>query len=355
MRAIDIPLSSPTTPPIRRRSPATKVTATVGSAAAMALGMSLAAPAQADTGSHERGPDPTEDALEARSGPFDTETENVSSLGASGFDGGTIYYPEDTSEGDFGAVALAPGYTASSTSYGSLADRIASHGFVVLAFDTNTRVDQPNSRGRQMESALEYLVEDSDVTDRIDTDRQAVSGHSMGGGGTLAAADDNPDLRAAVPLTPWHTQKSWGDMQVPTMVIGAENDTIASTRSHAEPFYESLPGDLDRAYAEVDGASHFAPNSNDDTVAKFTIVWLKRFVDNDTRYDEFLCPPPDSGGLGGDLSDYRDSCPISGAAADSDQGAEDESDTPDLPGSGEDEGAEDQGAEEDASPLPSNS
>nr|WP_246437798.1 alpha/beta hydrolase [Lipingzhangella halophila] len=273
------------------------------------MSMSLASPAQADTGSHERGPDPTEQALEARSGPFDTDDERVSSLGASGFGGGTIYYPEDTSEGDFGAVALAPGYTASSTSYSSLAERIASHGFVVLAFDTNTRYDQPNSRGRQMESALEYLTEDSDVTDRIDTDRQAVSGHSMGGGGTLAAADDNPDLQAAVPLTPWHTQKSWSGMQVPTMIIGAENDSIASVRSHSIRFYESLPGSLEKGYAEVDGASHFAPNSNDDTVAKYTITWLKRFVDNDTRYEQFLCPPPDSGGWGDDLSDYRDSCP----------------------------------------------
>ncbi|RNL87455.1 alpha/beta hydrolase family protein [Halostreptopolyspora alba] len=309
MRNTDIPRELSPSPTTGRSSLGTKVASTVGVAAAMAMGMGLASPAQADTGSHERGPDPTEQALEASSGPFDTDSDSVSSL-VSGFGGGTIYYPEDTSEGDFGAVALAPGYTASSTSYGSLAERIASHGFVVFAFDTNTRFDQPNSRGDQMESALEYLVEDSDVTDRIDENRQAVSGHSMGGGGTLAAADDNPDLQAAVPLTPWHLQKSWGGMQVPTMIIGAENDSVASVSSHSIPFYESLPGyGLEKAYAEVSGASHFAPNSNDDTVAKYSIAWLKRFVDNDARYDQFLCPPPDSGGFFGELSDYRDSCP----------------------------------------------
>ena len=26
------------------------------------------------------------------------------------------------------------------------------------------------------------------------------------------------------------------------------------------------------------------------TIAKYSISWLKRFIDNDTRYEQFLCP-----------------------------------------------------------------
>jgi hypothetical protein len=39
-----------------------------------------------------------------------------------------------------------------------------------------------------------------------------------------------------------------------------------------------------------------------------TIAWLKRWVDNDTRYDQFLCPAPQNAGI----SDIRTSCPMSG-------------------------------------------
>ncbi|MDA8371180.1 MAG: alpha/beta hydrolase [Nocardiopsaceae bacterium] len=270
-------------------------------------GVSLATPAQADDNPYERGPDPTESLIEDRRGPFSVREDSVSSLRVSGFGGGTIYYPRDTSEGTFGAIAIAPGFTASESSMAWLGERLASHGFVTFTIDTITRNDQPNSRGRQLERALDYLVEDSDVTDRIDPDRLAVMGHSMGGGGTLAAADDRPELQAAIPLTPWHTQKRWGDVEVPTMIIGAERDTIASVRSHSEPFYESLPDSLDKAYLELDGASHFAPNLSNTTIAKYSISWMKRFVDNDTRYEQFLCPAPSDR----DIEEYRDTCPHS--------------------------------------------
>ncbi|XKK36877.1 dienelactone hydrolase family protein [Nocardiopsis sp. ARC36] len=277
-------------------------------ALALVAGLSggLASPAQAAS-EYERGPDPTERSVTAVRGHFDTDTDTVSSL-VSGFGGGTIYYPTDTSEGTFGGVVIAPGYTAGQSSMSWYGHRIASQGFVVFTIDTTTRYDQPDSRGRQLDAALDYLVEDSDVADRVDGDRLAVMGHSMGGGGTLAVADDRPELRAAIPLTPWHTQKSWSGMEVPTLVIGAENDSVASVRTHSIPFYESLPGNLDRAYLELRGASHFAPNMSNTAIAKYSISWLKRFVDEDERYEQFLCPAPDTG-FGTDFSDYRDSCP----------------------------------------------
>ncbi|GHD24218.1 dienelactone hydrolase family protein [Nocardiopsis kunsanensis] len=306
-----LPPSQSHTDTLRRswtRRFASRTAAVIGAAAVTTVG--ALTPVHAEN-PHERGPDPTEESVTAPTGPFDTDTENVSSL-VSGFGGGTIYYPTDDSEGTFGGVVVAPGYTASESSMSWYGERIASQGFVVFTIDTNTRYDQPNSRGRQMESALDYLVEDSDVDDMVDGDRLALMGHSMGGGGTLAAAEDRPELRAAIPLTPWHLSKDWSDVEVPTMIVGAENDSIASTRSHAVPLYESLDEDLDSTYLELRNATHFAPNISNTTIAKYSISWLKRFVDDDVRYEQFLCPAPDTG-FGTDFSDYRDSCPHGGS------------------------------------------
>ncbi|RFU85493.1 alpha/beta hydrolase [Streptomyces triticagri] len=255
---------------------------------------------------YERGPDPTESSIEAPRGYYEVSQARVSSASARGFGGGTIYYPTSTEDGTFGAVAVAPGYTADQTSMAWYGPRLASQGFVVFTIDTNTRLDQPASRGDQLLAALDHLTERSTVRDRIDSERLGVMGHSMGGGGTLEAAKDRPALQAAIPLTGWNLDKSWPELRTPTLVVGADGDTIAPVNSHSEPFYESLPASLDRAYLELRGATHFTPNTSNTTIAKYSISWLKRFVDNDTRYEQFLCPLPDAGGA---IAEFRGNCP----------------------------------------------
>jgi pimeloyl-ACP methyl ester carboxylesterase len=262
--------------------------------------------AQAADSPYERGPDPTVASIEARRGSFAVSDVSVSRLAVTGFGGGTIYYPTSTAEGTFGAVAVAPGYTASQSSMAWLGPRLASQGFVVFTIDTNSTSDQPSSRGDQLRSALNYLTTRSVVSSRIDADRLAVMGHSMGGGGALEAAKDDSSLQAAIPLTPWNTDKTWPEVSTPTLIVGAENDSVASVRSHAEPFYQSLPSSADKAYLELRGASHFAPNTDNTTIAKYSISWLKRFVDDDLRYDQFLCPAPSTSTT---ISEYRSTCP----------------------------------------------
>ncbi|KDN23474.1 bis(hydroxyethyl) terephthalate hydrolase [Amycolatopsis rifamycinica] len=277
--------------------------------AALAVTTAVAAPAPAAENPYERGPAPTTSSIEASRGSFATSTVTVSRLAVSGFGGGTIYYPTTTTAGTFGAISIAPGFTATQSSIAWLGPRLASQGFVVFTIDTLTTSDQPDSRGRQLLASLDYLTQQSSVRARIDSSRLGVVGHSMGGGGTLEAARSRPSLQAAVPLTGWNLTKNWSTLRVPTLVVGAQSDTIAPVASHSIPFYTSLPSTLDRAYLELRGASHFAPNTENTTIAKYTLSWLKRFIDNDTRYEQFLCPIP-STSLS--ISDYRGNCPHNG-------------------------------------------
>ncbi|MET1074865.1 MAG: alpha/beta hydrolase [Umezawaea sp.] len=257
---------------------------------------------------YERGPAPTTSSIEATRGSFATATTTVARSSVSGFGGGTIYYPTDTSAGTFGGIAISPGFTASQSSVSWLGPRLASQGFVVFTIDTTSTLDQPDSRGTQLLAALDYLTGSSAVRTRVDASRLAVMGHSMGGGGSLAAARTRPALQAAIPLTPWHSTKSFSTVRVPTMIIGAESDTTAPVSQHSEPFYTSMSSASDKAYLELNNASHSAPTSSNVTVAKYSISWLKRFVDNDTRYDQFLCPGPSAGTL---VEEYRNTCPLS--------------------------------------------
>lgn len=265
---------------------------------------------------YAKGPDPTVSSLEASTGTFTTRTTTISRLSASGFGGGTVYYP--TATGSYGAIAISPGFTAYQSSISWMGTRLASRGFVVITIDTITTSDQPDSRGRQLKAALDRVVSMSRTAGnvlygKVDANRLAVAGHSMGGGGTLAAARDNPTLKAAVPLAPWHTTKYWSTVRVPTLIIGGETDTIASVSSHSIPFYTSLPSTTRKAYMELNGEGHFFPQtaSNYPLVGRYMISWFKRFVDEDTRYSPYLCGAPHQADLGyfSDISDYRENCP----------------------------------------------
>lgn len=272
--------------------------------AALLLGGVVSAPvASAQENPFERGPDPSEQSIEAARGVFEVATKSVT--GGAGFNRGTIYYPTDTSEGKFGAVVISPGFIESQAQISWYGPRLASFGFVVLTIDTNTPFDLPNPRAKQMLAALDYLISESPVRARVDESRLAVMGHSMGGGGSLRAAALRPELEAAIPLTPWHLTSNWADVAVPTLIVGSENDLIAPVAQHAEPFYKNLPRGLDKAYLELDNGSHFAPISPNTTIAKYTLSWLKRFVDNDMRYARFLCPAPTDGSI----QEYRQTCP----------------------------------------------
>jgi predicted dienelactone hydrolase len=276
---------------------------------AIAASVGLAAPSVAHSQENpfERGPDPTENLIEATRGPFAVSQTTVSRLSASGFGGGTIYYPTSTAEGTFGAIAISPGFTATQSSISWFGPRLASHGFVVITIDTNSTVDQPASRGDQLLAALEHVTDRWTGRTRVDASRLGVAGHSMGGGGTLEAAAQDTNLQAGVPLAPWNSDKTWSGVRTPMLIIGGETDTIAPVSSHSIPFYNSLPSSAEKAYMELDGASHFFPQTPNTTVAKYMVSWFKRFIDNDVRYEQFLCPAPNDSAI----DEYRDTCPHS--------------------------------------------
>ncbi|RRS04714.1 alpha/beta hydrolase [Aquabacterium soli] len=272
------------------------------SLAAALAAATLATPALSQTSA------PTSASLNASSGPLSVSTASVTL--PRGFGGGTIYYP--TVAAKYGVIAISPGFTATQSSIAWLGRRIATHGFVVITINTNTTLDQPDSRATQLVAALNHVLNSSGtaVRSRIDPARLAVAGHSMGGGGSLIAARDNPTLKASYPMTPWNISSNFSTVRVPTMIIGADGDTVAPVGTHARPFYASLPSSTFKAYGELNGATHFAPNTTSTPIGRYAVAWMKRFVDGDTRYSPFLCGAQHTSYATGLVFDrYNQNCP----------------------------------------------
>ena len=260
---------------------------------AFAIG-AVAAPAFAD----EVGQAPTAQNITG-DGSFAVTSSAISST-VPGFGGGRVYYP--TATGRFPVVAISPGFTARWSSISWLGPRLASWGFVVVGIETNSVFDQPESRGDQLLAALNWAVNSgpSAVRSRVDPNNRGVAGHSMGGGGSLEAlsSDSTGLVKAAVPLAPWNTDKTWGEVSEAVFIVGGENDSVAPVNNHSIPFYNSLSGP--RTYLELNNASHFFPQSPNASASRAIVSWFKRWLSNDTRFTPFTC-----GFTGTAVSDFR--------------------------------------------------
>ncbi len=255
---------------------------------------------------YKRGPDPTVAAIEATRGPFATASTSVPP--GNGFNGGTIYYPTDTSLGTWGAVAIVPGYTALFANEEAwMGPWLSSFGFVVIGVETNTTTDSDGARATELLAALNYLTTQSPVHNLVDPNRLSVIGHSAGGAGAILAAEQQPSLKAAVGLAPGYPGGglSLATDTVPMLVIGGQNDTVV-TPSYLSSLYATMPTTTQSDFAQIAGADHVYYTHPNNVEMKLLIPWLKTFLDNDTRYTQFLCPaPPDPS----NISMYNPKCP----------------------------------------------
>lgn len=123
----------------------------------------------------------------------------------------------DPSRGPYPLVVLSHGYAITASSYGWLAEHLASHGMVVVAPHHSEVLDPRQlwrstiTRPRDIDRVVETIPawEDTSVFPGsiVDIDRTAVVGHSYGGYTALAAAGARLDMigfaeRCAPPATP---------------------------------------------------------------------------------------------------------------------------------------------------------
>jgi len=255
-----------------------------------------------------RGPDPSLSSISARRGTFATAELTIPSR--NGFGGGFIYYPTDTSHGTWAGVAICPGGGAKFADEETwMGHWLASFGFVIIGIETNAVSDLPNSRGEQLLAALDYLTQESEVKDRVDPNRLMVMGHSMGGGGTFHAALARPSLKTMVSLAPWFnfdlTHPDFSSLQMPAMIISAKNDTVVTPAS-VSSMWDDIPTTTQRAWVELAEDDHLGFIEENYTEMRVLIPWMKIFLDNDSRYVQFLCPMANSD----NISVYENSCPL---------------------------------------------
>lgn len=264
--------------------------------AAIALAL-IAVTAQAAGDDHWKGPQPTVASLEAV-GPFKVASSKLVASSQYG-SATTVFYPTDRTVGSYGLFVLCPGFVSAASLYSGIAQRIASHGFVVAVVSTNSLFDQPKARGTQIGAVLSAVIAQNKTkavayAGLVDETRVAFGGHSAGGSGTFYAAATHPEVKALVGLMagePGTNFKPFAGIRIPSLLLNAQNDALANAWS--SPYYTQLGDTVPAAHIILADTNHLAPWTTSSQaiqgkVAKYATAWVKRFLDEDTRYTSFV-------------------------------------------------------------------
>ncbi|WP_298542365.1 T9SS type A sorting domain-containing protein [uncultured Aquimarina sp.] len=228
-------------------------------------------------------------------GPYnvDTYTESDGLPNSPDYREVTIYYPTNGTP-PYPSIAIVPGFTAGPASVRPWGPYYASHGIISIVIGTNDRNAFPDSRANALISALNTLEEEntrssSPLNGQIDTEKFAVSGHSMGGGGAQRAAVMNSKIKAVVALCPWLPtfNRPSLDHSAPVLIFSGQNDGTAGPSQHANVHYEQTPNETDKLLYEIKNGNHSAANSPtgaQGNVGKLAISWLKSKLDNNSCY-----------------------------------------------------------------------
>ena len=221
------------------------------------------------------------------------------------YSGATLFYPENALP-PFASIIIVPGYATLESSIQNWGPFFASHGIVTMTIGTNSIFDQPEDRKDALLDALVTIKNEntrinSPMYNSIDTNRFALGGWSMGGGGAQLAAVEDPSLKAVIAMCPWLNTLTLSSSDLnhssPVLIFSGQIDAISPPSVHANVHYNFTPESTDKLIYEIEFASHMVangPEGGDGEVGRIALSWLKKYLIEDDCYCPLLLDTPNN-------------------------------------------------------------
>ncbi len=220
--------------------------------------------------------------------------------------GATVYYPTDSKAvPPYSGLVYCPPYSGTQSMLAAWGPFFASHGIVLVTFDTKSTSDSVDSRAIQQRTIIDALKaentrSESPLIGKLATDRIGAMGWSMGGGATWINSAEYPGLATAMTLaghniTALSTSAKGGKTKCPTLIMnGAIDKTILGGMGQSSGVYNNIPSDIPKVLYEVSTAGHFSwtsPKAASSSVASIALAFQKTFLDGDTRWAKYIEKP----------------------------------------------------------------
>ena len=221
------------------------------------------------------------------------------------YSGATLFYPENAVP-PFASIIIVPGYATLESSIQNWGPFFASHGIVTMTIGTNSIFDQPEDRKDALLDALVTIKNEntrinSPMYNSIDTNRFALGGWSMGGGGAQLAAVEDHSLKAVIAMCPWLNTLTLSSSDLnhssPVLIFSGQIDAISPPSVHANVHYNFTPESTDKLIYEIEFASHMVangPEGGDGEVGRIALSWLKKYLIEDDCYCPLLLDTPNN-------------------------------------------------------------
>ena len=213
-------------------------------------------------------------------GPHATGTQDAKHLCKASFISATIYYPTefDGLPSRLPSVVIVGGQGCGEQAMAAWAPFYSSHGIVAMTIGTPVPwLDSPAARCRALLDASlalqsEHGREGSVLQGRLDVERRAVQGYSLGGGGAQMAGLSDQTLKCVIALAPnegetsppaerlsFPSEEELRKTTVPVLIICGEKDTYdADPKTQAWPQYRQTKAP--KLIVEVKGGDHYVAN-----------------------------------------------------------------------------------------------
>lgn len=189
-----------------------------------------------------------------------------------------VYYPA-SSAGDntpalnpaslglsnYPAISVGHGFVIGASNYYLIAENLIPFGFVVALVNTETGFS-PNHQefGLDLAFVTHALQQESQnstsvLYNIVNQDREALIGHSMGGGAAWLAAASDPSIDAIVGLAPAETNPSAiaaaSSVNCNALVFSGSDDAVTPPASNHQPIFDGT-NTVCKTFVSLSGGSH---------------------------------------------------------------------------------------------------
>ena len=209
-----------------------------------------------------------------------TRTGGVGSGGGAGRQIQTeIYYPATSAgtstpvaSGEFPIIVFGHGFAMTWDAYSNIWEHYVPRGYIMAFVRTESSLFPSPSHG---DFGLDLKLVAQKMLDLQTTNalfqnhiypKVGFMGHSMGGGASFLAADNNTSIHALIGLAPAETNPSAiavaPNVQVPSIVFSGSSDGVTPPAQHHIPMYDGLTSTCKSFVSIIGGAHCYFANTN---------------------------------------------------------------------------------------------
>ena len=202
----------------------------------------------------------------------------------------------EESNAPYPTLFTSTGYSQGPASFLQFAERVSSHGFAVIVVGSSAFA-LATERSNDLVTALDWVLEQNDnqsfrLSNLVDVNRLAVSGHSTGGAGSVITASKESRFNVCIPmaaaLTPRYSEvgpEYAENIQMPILIIVGEDDRgFGDIYQMAHEAYNA--SNTPKFLITVPNVEHSW--MSDYNFERYVIPFLKVYLDGNDAYVTYL-------------------------------------------------------------------